>query len=152
VNDASLAAALVGAWRLLRWTIEYPATGRLTRPFGPAAEGLLVYSADGHMSATLQRPVRPRLSRADPNTVSDAEKAAAFSGYVHYAGTWHVADGHVIHDVEFAMNPNLVGTRQVRSLALAGDVLELGAEEALEAPGAVRRHHLAWRRAGSAAG
>ena len=146
-EDARIAAALVGAWRLISWTIEYPASGRVTQPFGAVPEGLLMYSADGHMSAALQRPGRVRLSRADPNAVSDAEKAAAFAGYLQYAGTWSVADGHVVHAVELAMNPNLVGTRQVRHVSLDGDRLELGAEEPLEAPGQVRRHRILWRRA-----
>ena len=146
-DDDRIAAALVGAWRLVSWTIEYPASGRVTQPFGAAPEGLLMYSTDGHMSAAMQRPGRARLSRADPNAVSDAEKAAAFAGYLQYAGTWSVADGHVVHAVELAMNPNLIGTRQVRHVALDGDRLELGAEEPLEAPGKVRRHRIVWRRA-----
>jgi len=146
-DDAALAAALVGAWRLVSWTIEYPASGRVSQPFGPAPEGLLVYSADGHMSAAMQRPSRVHLSRADPHAVSDAEKANAFAGYLHYAGTWSVADGCVVHDVALAMNPNLIGTRQVRRIALDGDALELGAEEALEVAGQTRRHRIAWRRA-----
>lgn len=146
-DDDRITAALVGAWRLVSWTIEYPASGRLTQPFGAVPEGLLVYSADGHMSAAIQRPGRARLSRADPNAVSDAEKAAAFAGYLHYCGTWSVGDGHVVHAVELAMNPNLIGTRQVRHVALDGDRLELGAEEPLEAPGQVRRHRIVWRRA-----
>ena len=146
-DDDRIAAALVGAWRLVSWTIEYPANGRVTQPFGAVPEGLLMYSADGHMSAAMQRPGRPRLSRADPNAVGDAEKAAAFAGYLQYSGTWSVADGHVVHAVELAMNPNLTGTRQVRHVALEGDRLELGAEEPLEAPGQVRRHRIVWRRA-----
>ena len=150
-DDDRIAAALVGAWRLVSWTIEYPASGRVTQPFGAVPEGLLMYVADGHMSAAIQRPGRARLTRADPNAVSDAEKAAAFAGYLHYSGTWSVVDGHVVHAVEVAMNPNLVGTRQVRHVALQGDRLELGAEEPLEAPGQVRRHRIVWRRAGSAA-
>lgn len=146
-NDDRIAEALVGAWRLVSWTIEYPASSRVTQPFGAAPEGLLVYSADGHMSAALQRPGRARLSRADPNAVSDAEKAAAFAGYLQYSGTWSVADGHVVHAVELAMNPNLIGTRQVRHVTLEGDRLELRAEEPLESPGQSRRHRILWRRA-----
>jgi hypothetical protein len=145
-DDERIAEALVGAWRLVSWTIEYPASSRVTQPFGAAPEGLLVYSADGHMSATIQRPGRARLSRADPNAVSDAEKAAAFSGYLQYSGTWSVADGHVVHAVELAMNPNLIGTRQVRHVSLDGDRLELRAEEPLESPGQSRRHRILWRR------
>jgi len=150
-DDTRIAAALVGAWRLVSWTIEYPASGRVTQPFGALPEGLLVYSADGHMSAAMQRPGRQRLSRADPNAVGDAEKAAAFAGYLHYAGTWRVAGGCVIHAVELAMNPNLTGTRQVRRVALDGDRLELGAEEPLETAGQLRRHRIVWRRAAQAA-
>lgn len=146
-DDVRIAAALVGTWRLESWTIEYPASGRVTQPFGAVPDGLLMYSSDGHMSATLQRPGRARLSRADPNAVSDAEKAAAFAGYLQYAGTWSVADGHVVHEVELAMNPNLIGTRLVRHVALDGDRLELGAEEPLESPGQSRRHRIVWRRA-----
>ena len=146
-DDARIATALVGAWRLVSWTIEYPASGRVTQPFGAVPEGLLMYSADGHMSAALQRPGRARLSRADPNAVSDAEKAAAFAGYLQYAGTWSVADGHVVHAVELAMNPNLLGTRQVRGALLHGDELELRASEPLEGEGAMRLHRILWRRA-----
>jgi hypothetical protein len=146
-DDDRIAAALVGAWRLVSWTIEYPASGRVTQPFGAVPEGLLVYSADGHMSAAMQRPGRARLSRADPNAVGDSEKAAAFAGYLQYSGTWSVADGNVVHAVELAMNPNLIGTRQVRHVALEGDRLELGAVEPLESPGQSRRHRIVWRRA-----
>ncbi len=60
---------------------------------------------------------------------------------------WSVVDGNVIHDVRHAMNPNLIGTRQVRSISLDGDSLELGAMEQLETPGTSRRHRILWRRA-----
>jgi hypothetical protein len=142
-----LADALAGAWLLVRWTIEYPGTSRVTEPFGPHPEGLLVYTPDGHMSVVLQRPDRPRLSRADVDAVSDAEKAAAFGSYLHYAGRWHIDGGNVVHTVDYAMNPNLLGTIQVRSVSLDGGSLELGAEEALEAAGQTRRHRVLWRRA-----
>jgi hypothetical protein len=95
----------------------------------------------------MQRRDRPRLSRADPHAVSDAEKAAAFATYLHYSGLWSVADGNVVHDVRHAMNPNLIGTRQIRSIALDGDSLELSAVEQLETPGTSRRHRILWRRA-----
>jgi len=145
-----LADALVGAWLLVRWTIEYPGTGRVTEPFGPQPQGLLIYTPDGHMSAVMQRRDRPRLSRADVHAVSDAEKAAAFGSYLHYAGRWHIDGGNVVHAVDYAMNPNLLGTIQVRSVSLDGGSLELGAEEALEAVGQTRRHRILWRRAPAA--
>ena len=147
LQDAELARAMVGAWRLVRWQIEYPPGSRLTQPFGPAPEGLLLYTADGHMSASMQRPARPRLSRANVGAISDAEKAGAFGTCLHYAGRWRVSGADVHHDVELAMNPNLSGTRQVREAVLRGDELELRAVEALETPGTVRVHRILWRRA-----
>jgi hypothetical protein len=146
-SDQELARALTGAWQLVSWRIEYPPSDRVTQPFGADPEGLLVYTADGHMSAVMQRRNRPRLSRADPHAVSDTEKAAAFASYLHYSGLWSIADGNLIHDVLHAMNPNLIGTRQVRSVVLDGDRLELGAVEPLETPGTTRRHRILWRRA-----
>ena len=145
-REAMSASALVGAWRLVQWTLEYPASGRITQPFGPGAQGLLVYTADGHVSAVLQAPARPAFATADLREVEDSEKAAAFGSYLHYAGRWRIEAGCVIHDVEFSMNPNLQGTRQVRGATLGGDVLTLTAEESLDA-GPARRHRLLWRRA-----
>ncbi|NJD31495.1 MAG: lipocalin-like domain-containing protein [Gammaproteobacteria bacterium] len=147
--DARLAAALVGSWQLVRWTIGYPGTDRVTEPFGPKPEGLLLYTADGYMSAAMQKRGRPRLSHADVRSVTDAEKAAAFGSYLNYSGRWHVAGGCVIHEVECSMNPNLIGTRQVRRAALAGSTLELTAEELLERAGRMRVHRIDWRRATS---
>ena len=141
----SLADALPGAWRLERWTLEYP-DGRVVRPFTPAAQGLLIYTPDGHMSAVLQAPGRARLSSEDLTRVADADKAAAFAGCVQYAGRWHVKGDSVVHAVEFSVNPNLGSTRQVREVALDGDRLELVAREPLEG-GGERVHRLVWRRA-----
>jgi hypothetical protein len=148
-TGADLARALTGTWELVGWTIEYPPTDRSSEPFGPAPEGVLIYSVDGYMSAVMQRAGRTRWLRADPRAVSDAEKAAAFGSYLHYSGTWHVAQDCVIHQVRQALNPNLIGTRQVRRASLDGDALQLDAEEALEEPGRSRRHRILWCRAGT---
>jgi hypothetical protein len=143
----ALADALPGAWRLERWTLEYP-DGRVSRPFTQGAQGLLLYTPDGHLSAVLQAPGRPRLSSEDLTRVADADKAAAFAGCVQYAGRWHVEGDTVVHAVEFAVNPNLTGTRQVREASIEGDRLELVAREPLEG-GGERVHRLVWRRAGA---
>jgi len=143
--STAIAAALPGAWRLERWTLEY-ADGRTVRPFTPAVQGLLIYTTDGHMSAVLQAPGRARLPSEDLTRVADADKAAAFAGCVQYAGRWHVDGGAVVHTVEFAVNPNLLGSRQVREVVLQGDTLELVAREPLEG-GGERVHRLRWRRA-----
>ena len=146
-SGSALAQALIGGWRLVSWRIEYPATRRVTEPFGPAPEGLIVYTPDGYMSAAMQRPARPRLARENLAAVSDADKAAAFASYLQYCGHWHVEGSDVHHVIELAMNPNLLGTRQVRGAMLKGDELELRAAEPLEGSGDVRLHRILWRRA-----
>jgi hypothetical protein len=147
LTGAELARALVGAWRLVSWRIEYPGSARATEPFGPAPEGLILYTADGYMSAAMQRPARPRLSRENLAAVNDAEKAAAFVSYLQYSGHWSVTGLDVHHVIELAMNPNLLGTRQVRGAILRNDELELRAAEPLEGSGGVRLHRILWRRA-----
>jgi len=76
----------------------------------------------------------------------DHEKATAFDGYFHYAGTWHVAGQTVVHNVMMALNPNMIGTVQVRHVNLNGDSLTLSADEPLEGFAGVRRHVLNWQR------
>jgi hypothetical protein len=127
---------LIGAWSLLRWTLRYPDGRAEHAPFGFDAEGLLVYSADGWMSATLSRRVRD--GRGGPR--------GADSGYIGYSGPWHTSGGDVVHEVRWASDPLLVNTRQVRSIHFVGEQLHLEAQE-LDPRGRSRTHVLSWRRA-----
>ena len=139
--------SLVGAWQLQRWEIvrEVAGQGRIASlPFGAGAVGLLLYTADGWMSATIMAEGRRPFSRANPRSASAVERAAAFDGYFSYAGRWSVEGSRVRHEVTVALNPAMVGTLQVREARLVGRTLTLSAEEATE--GGVRRHRLVWRR------
>jgi hypothetical protein len=146
MTPARLRALLVGAWQLTAWTIEYPGTGRTTVPFGPDAQGLLLYTADGRMSAAMQRAGRARLVDEVLDRVSDADKARAFADILQYCGRWQVAGNEVHHDIEIAVNPNLLGTRQVRGVLIEGDRLTLTAHEQLRDTAAVRIHRVCWQR------
>lgn len=140
---------LVGAWKLRRWEIAYPATGKVSLPFGEDAVGLIVYTPDGWMSAVLSRPHRGRFSTPVVPKAPEAEKARAFDGYMHYAGRYRVVQGDVHHEVEFALNMQLIGTTQIRIAEREGDSLTLSGEEPLEG-GEMRRHRLQWLRADAA--
>lgn len=111
---------LVGAWTLVEWTATLDGQPR-GYPFGPAAQGHLLYSADGHMSAILMRP--DRLPFAFPNFAagSDAEKLQAASGYVSYAGTYEVQGDRVVHHVHYSLLPNWIGTDLVRQVGWTDD-------------------------------
>jgi hypothetical protein len=138
---------LVGAWQLARWSITYE-DGSVTEPLGSGAEGLLVYTDDGWMSAALMAAKRPRLSRRNPRESSVAERAAAFDTFFAYSCRWRVVGDAVEHSVTLSHNPALVGTVQVRCIRMRGRQLTLSADEAVG--DGVRIHRLQWRPAGPA--
>jgi hypothetical protein len=138
-------ADLIGAWNLIAWSIDYP-EGRRTIPFQPDPQGLLIYAAEGVMSAVIHSGRRPVFSSGDPRRLTHAEKAAAFDSYFHYSGAWRVEGDDVVHTVDAALNPNMIGTSQVRHVRLVDSQLELSAEEELDRGRGIRRHVLKWQR------
>ncbi|HPD93161.1 MAG: lipocalin-like domain-containing protein [Rhodobacter sp.] len=133
---------LQGTWHLVGWEIEI--AGRVTQPFGADPTGLIHYTADGGMSACIARADRPRWSGGNPRTAPEAERLAAFESYFHYAGTWRIEERAgqtvVVHTVTHSLNPDFVGSEQVRNVDLDGDSLTLSAQEG------PRFHRLRWRR------
>jgi hypothetical protein len=137
---------LVGAWQLESWTIGYTDRDEFTYPYGEEPQGLLLYSKDGWMSASIGRPGRALLpADVSYRKLPDALKAAAFSSYFHYAGRYRVADGDVIHYVTQSLNPNFPGTEQLRHAELDGQTLVLSGKD--QVGGATRFHSLVWHRA-----
>ncbi len=137
---------LIGTWQLESWTIGYSDRDDFSYPYGEEPEGLLVYSNDGWMSASIGRPGREPL----PEDVSyrklpDGVKAAAFSSYFHYAGRYRVVDGDVIHYVTQSLNPNFPGSEQLRHAELDGQTLVLSGKD--QVGSATRFHSLVWHRA-----
>lgn len=139
------ASDIVGSWLLVEWRIDYPDDRPSAWPFGKDAVGLLVYGADGWMTATMSRRERTALSAVSALQADEAGKARAFQEYLTYAGRWRVAAGRIAHDVEMSLNPVLIGTRQWREAAFDGERLKLGAVEHLGA-GLSRHHRIVWRR------
>ena len=70
--------------------------------------------------------------------------SAAYLSFFSYSGRWHVHGDVVFHEVELALNPNLVGTVQRRRLSIAGAGLDLSAKE--DDGSGVREHVLSWQR------
>lgn len=136
----SLAAALIGTWVLERWELVY-ADGRAPEcPLGEDAIGFLMYTMDGHVSASLARSGRAPLDEGDAGA-----KARAFDGYFGYAGRFVVREGTVVHQIAIASNPALTGVESVRHAQVDGDRLILsGPDFAAASP---RSHRIVWRRA-----
>lgn len=134
-----------GAWQLVDWRIEY-SDGKITRPFGNDPVGQIQYTSDGYMSATVSMQGRDSLSIDNIRQASEGKKAAGFSSYFHYAGQWHVEGESIVHSVDMALNPSMVGTLQRRKATFSNDgELTLSASEPLT-NGERREHILQWKR------
>jgi len=142
------AVDIIGAWQLQTWLIHYQDGRDPGIPYGKQPSGLLLYSADGWMSATVHRSDRePLPADRSPRDLSPGLVAQAYWSYFHYAGPWRIEGDTVIHSVRHSLNPAMVGTEQVRLMKLAGSMLTLNGIEAIK--DGSRRHELVWRRAES---
>ena len=131
---------LLGAWRLLSWSLVY-ADGRPSEfPLGADASGIIMYTPDGHVSATLMQKQRPASAPA-----SDADKAAAYAQSFAYAGRYTVRDGTAYHAIEVSTNPALIGITSTRHIELADDRLILSGPDF--SAGSPRTQRIEWRRA-----
>ena len=132
---------LIGAWHLESWALVYEDGRPPEYPLGADANGYIMYTADGHVSAMLARSGRPASAPA-----SSGDKAKAYDESFAYAGRFQVRDGAVFHSIEVSTNPALVGFTSNRRIALDGDRLTLTGPDFL--PNVPRYQRIIWRRAG----
>lgn len=115
---------LLGAWTLVEWAYVY-ADGRPDEhPMGPDAKGFIIYTPDGHVSATLMT-------------------AAADRSFA-YAGRYEVREGTVYHSIQVATVPSLVGITSSRQIALDGERLDLSGPDF--SAGSPRTQRIRWKR------
>ncbi len=134
---------LVGTWKLVAWEAVRP-DGRISHPLGPVPQGLVIYGADGWMSAAMSAGGRKPLSVGRARAAPDAERARAFDSFLAYSCRWRLIDDAVLHEVVVALNPAMVGSRQLRRVALSGRTMVVSTEDRV-ADG-VRSHRLRLRR------
>jgi Lipocalin-like domain len=134
------AADLIGAWRLERWSLIYEDGRPDEYPLGSNAIGMIMYTANGEVSATLMRA-----GRAATAPVSEMDKAKAFAESFAYAGRYEVRDGTAYHSIEIATNPALIGLTSTRHIKLEGDRLTLSGPDF--SAGSSRTQQIVWRRA-----
>lgn len=134
-----------GGWELVAWEIHY-GESEVAYPFGTGPKGLLVYTSDGFMSAQLSVSVRPSLQGQSVRKLTDAQRQSLLEGFFAYCGAYTVIENSIVHHVSQALNPDFIGTDQVRRAELSNDHLTLSGREE-DASGQVREHILRWRRA-----
>ena len=145
-NDPARAREpFIGTWKLVsaQETLK-DGTVRPYKDLGPTGQGILIYSADGHMCAELMNPDRPRWG--DPPT--DAQRLASVDGFVAYCGRFEVDPvQHVmVHLPEVAWKPNYIGTRQVRPYTFAGGHLIYSARAPRDGAPDVVEWRIEWER------
>lgn len=119
---------LVDAWRELGR--EFVSGDGKVAP-DVARTSQIMYTPDGFMGVVNTPAKRARVSEGTNlmslDGISAAERAAASEGVVAYTGRYEVKGDLVHHVIYSALNPNLVGTMQIRRATIVGDDLTLSA-------------------------
>jgi hypothetical protein len=147
--EAGLRERLVGAWRLTDVVEESPDGSVVRRPHGERPIGLLLYTADGHMSAQIMRRERGAVASADWSDLTPGEYEEEARGYFAYSGSYEVDEqaATVTHIVTVALFPGLVGSRQPRAVELDRDVLVLSSPSPAISGGKLVTTRVSWERA-----
>jgi lipocalin-like protein len=126
--------SVVGTWRLVS-SEGRSSAGDVSRPYGDGPVGLLLYGADGYMSATLMRPDRPPFASGDRLRGTPEEIRLASEGFLAYCGTYDLdaPKGMIVHHVTAADFPNIVGTDLVRRFTMDNGHLVLETQPVLRA-------------------
>ena len=126
--------SLVGTWRLVEYKAIHIDTGHITYPMGPNAQGFLMYSADGFMSAHLMRPGATAFNGKDRIQGTQEEQSQAMSHYLAYCGPYDLEEANggitVKHDLKVSSFPSWLGTEKRRLVTLNGNNLELNTADA----------------------
>lgn len=138
---------LIGAWMLESYQSSDLDGTNMRYPLGPDARGVIMYTADGYMSAQIMRADRAPFARGDLQAADTDELAAAAKGYLAYSGPYSVLDNGVIaHHVDVSLLPNWIGGTQYRAARTGDDRLELSPAEPVVIKGKPRHGVLLWRR------
>jgi hypothetical protein len=107
-----------GTWQLRSYEVEVQATGQLLPVMGQHPTGYTTFMPNGRVFFVLTGEAR-KAAKTDP------ERADLLSTLVAYTGTYRVEGDKWITRVEVAWNPEWVGTEQVRSFKLEGNLLQV---------------------------
>lgn len=156
--------AFIGAWSLRDYRISNLDDGNPFYPFGENAQGHILYTPEGIMSATLMKPNRTlhttdratrfafkdKLEATGLDNLTNEEESIVLTyleatyGFIGYCGTFDADSRQVHHRVKQAIYANFVGTTATRDYHFEGNELHLTAE------GFGFRDELIWERVAQA--
>lgn len=154
-DKQSLRQQLVGAWELVEYSAyhkEDPSSKVF--PMGKDAQGIIMYTHTGYVSAQLQIPGQPHFKVEDLSGGSKDELAEAGKNYLAYTGPFYLDESGdeplLQHHMSTCSFPNWLGNTQRRLVKItkeAEDVyLTLGAEGEIMIMNEMRTPRLIWRR------
>ena len=136
---------ILGAWTLVSYELRAIDDPHIEFPFGDDAQGFLIYTDDGYMSAQLMRRDRPLYDHPSAAGGTTEQSAAAARGYLAYSGPFDVDEdsGTVRHHASISLYPNWAGGDQVRHADLRDGRLVLVADVVDRFGGGPRHPYLA---------
>lgn len=123
----ALGHELEGVWKFEKET-NTRADGTRVEVAGPEYDGLLIYTADGHVSATVMP--RGRRWNVDDATRDQLHASVGEGSSTAYAGRYEIDAAHqtVVHIPSVSVDPADIGKRLVRRFRVEGDRLELSGQ------------------------
>jgi len=149
----SFRSKLVGAWELIEYKTYLPDDpSNIYHPMGSNAQGIIMYTPDGYMSAQLQTPGVPDFTLPG----QDGDWAKVGRNYVAYTGRFFLDEKGddkgplLVHEMRNSNLPRLVGDRQRRLCEIKdeseGRFLYLRVGEPIKFGGEDRLAVVRWRR------
>jgi N-acetylglucosamine-6-sulfatase len=121
---SAMAGKIIGTWKLVSIEDHTPNSPR--REYHPT--GYIIYDATGRMAVQItRRSDRAKFASEEFAQATTEERAAAFSSYAAYYGTYTIneAAGTITHHIEGSLTPNDVGKDWVRYFKLSGNRITL---------------------------
>jgi hypothetical protein len=140
-----MADFLEGTWNLVAWR-RIAADGSVSYPIGADARGLLIYTQNGRMAVQICGANRAAMDTEDPLGGDEAARAAAYSTYLAYFGSYEVQEQNVVHKLDSSLYPNWSGEEQVRPFTVESGQLVLRTPPMRLADGSTVVNELAWAR------
>ncbi|KAJ5382316.1 hypothetical protein N7517_000227 [Penicillium concentricum] len=142
--------SLVGTWSLVEYKAVRADNGFISHPMGPKAQGFLIYSPEGFVSAYLMEPEALEFSDAEVGGGTKDELYRAMKHYLAYCGRFELAelDGVVLvtHHMDVCSFPNWLGSAQERVIKLTGNLLEINTAEPVLYGGHFQHGSLVWQK------
>jgi hypothetical protein len=136
---------LTGTWNLVAWR-RIAADNSVSYPLGTDAHGLLVYTENGRMAVQICGANRAAMDTDDPLGGDESARAAAYSTYLAYFGSYELQGQNVVHRLDSSLYPNWSGEEQVRPFTTESDQLVLRTPPMRLADGSTVVNELAWAR------